>query len=675
MSKNFRMLSLMIAMIMMVVMLVGMSPGLTLYAYAEGGVVDDDDQGVLDDEGAATLVTISDVEAVLDEGEMNVPFDGSSGNDFYRNLKFSIPDGYPITMIAMKDWWSHDWDGSNLRYIYYDKNNPTYFEWNKYYRCDLQVALTMREGSKEYDFADNATIRIGEYTYTRDPSQTYYYEDTNRMVTYFKCDHIRPAIVEVCGVRVNETNMNDILGDIDEGSTVSYEPAKGVLKLNNAHLSNDYQDETVFDGIFSNTRNFSIELTGQNEINFTSRADDQGPDYNYQTSLISYAGQELNIYGSGSLDMYLEPNYERETGYYFQAEALYTHTLNLIDTSLSITCKNVNDRLITATDNLILSGSSRLTIEQQDDPEHTSHWFMALDVYKNLILKDDSILDINAPYPSSIGINSYGSVILSDRSMLRIVADEAFYIDRLTEIEEDGHEYYTGEYEFVDVSFDNHEYGTALVGKSMDGSDKTVWEGSPKLGEGFYSYVQVPATVEEATITVPDVTYTGKAQTPEVKVELGGKVLENGKDYEAAYDNNINAGTAKVTVTGMGGYAGSAAATFTINKATNPLAIKGKTYSIKYSTLKKKAQVLATSKIYSVTRKGVGKMSYALYSAKKGSKSYKKYFAVNKTTGKLTVKKGLAKGTYKVVVKAKAAGNSNYKVSAQKAVTITIRVK
>ncbi len=39
----------------------------------------------------------------------------------------------------------------------------------------------------------------------------------------------------------------------------------------------------------------------------------------------------------------------------------------------------------------------------------------------------------------------------------------------------------------------------------------------------------------------------------------------------------------------------------------------------------------------------------------KGSKSFKKYFKINKTTGKVTIKKNskMKKGTYKVKVKVK----------------------
>ena len=68
-------------------------------------------------------------------------------------------------------------------------------------------------------------------------------------------------------------------------------------------------------------------------------------------------------------------------------------------------------------------------------------------------------------------------------------------------------------------------------------------------------------------------------------------------------------------------------------------------------------------------------MSYKLLSAKKGSKSFKKKFKINAKTGKVTIKKKLKKGTYKLKVKVKAAGNANYKASAWKAVTVKIKVK
>ena len=112
-----------------------------------------------------------------------------------------------------------------------------------------------------------------------------------------------------------------------------------------------------------------------------------------------------------------------------------------------------------------------------------------------------------------------------------------------------------------------------------------------------------------------------------------------------------------------------------IEKAANPLKVSGLTAKVKASKLKKSAQYLKVSKVIKFTRKGKGPMKYTLSSAKKGSKSFKKYFKINSSTGKVTVKKGLKKGTYKIKVKVQAKGNANYKASAKKNVNFIIKVQ
>ncbi|MGN0594393.1 MAG: CIA30 family protein, partial [Hominimerdicola sp.] len=59
--------------------------------------------------------------------------------------------------------------------------------------------------------------------------------------------------------------------------------------------------------------------------------------------------------------------------------------------------------------------------------------------------------------------------------------------------------------------------------------------------------------------------YTGSAITPTVTVKNGSTTLTKGTDYTVSYSNNVNAGTATVTVTGMGNYTGSTSVSFTIN--------------------------------------------------------------------------------------------------------------
>lgn len=62
----------------------------------------------------------------------------------------------------------------------------------------------------------------------------------------------------------------------------------------------------------------------------------------------------------------------------------------------------------------------------------------------------------------------------------------------------------------------------------------------------------------------PTYTYTGNAITPSVIVETGSDRLTQGTDYTVSYSNNINAGRATITVTGVGKYSGTQTANFMI---------------------------------------------------------------------------------------------------------------
>lgn len=73
-------------------------------------------------------------------------------------------------------------------------------------------------------------------------------------------------------------------------------------------------------------------------------------------------------------------------------------------------------------------------------------------------------------------------------------------------------------------------------------------------------------SLAEADIHIEDVCYyNGRQQTPKMTVTLHTKVLTEKSDYTVTYQNNVNAGTATVTVTGEGIYSGSASTLFTIH--------------------------------------------------------------------------------------------------------------
>ena len=66
------------------------------------------------------------------------------------------------------------------------------------------------------------------------------------------------------------------------------------------------------------------------------------------------------------------------------------------------------------------------------------------------------------------------------------------------------------------------------------------------------------------SLSVEEYIYDGTAKTPMVTVKDGNEVLD-ASNYEVAYSDNTNAGTASVTVTLKGNYSGSNSATFTIH--------------------------------------------------------------------------------------------------------------
>ena len=165
-------------------------------------------------------------------------------------------------------------------------------------------------------------------------------------------------------------------------------------------------------------------------------------------------------------------------------------------------------------------------------------------------------------------------------------------------------------------------------------------------------------------------TYNGEYREPAVKITDNAGTLALDADYTVSYSNNKNAGKASVTITAKSDsadYTGSVTKTFTIKKASNTLAVKGQTAKIKYSALKKKAQTIPASKAYKFTSRGQGKITYSKIS---GSKK----ISINGSNGKVTVKKKTKKGTYKVSVWVKAAGDANH-FSAKKKVTFKIKVK
>ena len=192
----------------------------------------------------------------------------------------------------------------------------------------------------------------------------------------------------------------------------------------------------------------------------------------------------------------------------------------------------------------------------------------------------------------------------------------------------------------------------AVTGVALSASSKAV-----NVGKS----VTLAAAVSPANATNQDVVYS--SSNPSVASVSASGVVTGKKE-----------GKATITVRTVQGRK-TASCQVTVSRMANPLTVKAKTATVKYKKLKLKNQTLPVTKVIVFTKKANDKKTFTLVTAKKGSKSFKKYFKVDAGTGKVTIKKGLKKGTYNVKVKVKALGNVSYKPSAVKAVTFKVKVK
>lgn len=185
----------------------------------------------------------------------------------------------------------------------------------------------------------------------------------------------------------------------------------------------------------------------------------------------------------------------------------------------------------------------------------------------------------------------------------------------------------------------------------------------PSMGVAAASSpVKTDIAKKTATATT---TYTGADKT--LSIVIDGKTLVEGKDFTIEGTEPTAVGTYTLKIKGIGLYVGDATVTYTIAKATKPVvtvAAKAVTAAKKGFTvksLKKKAKVIKLG----VKTPDKTKVTYTV----KVKKALKKYITVSKA-GKVTLKKGAKKGTYKIVINVK--GTKNFKGGKK---TVTIKVK
>ena len=194
-----------------------------------------------------------------------------------------------------------------------------------------------------------------------------------------------------------------------------------------------------------------------------------------------------------------------------------------------------------------------------------------------------------------------------------------------------------------DVAYsDNKNAGTATITITGKGYYTGTAKGTFEITAKSLSSAKVSGLASKV--------YTGKAITQAPTVKLDSTTLKKGTDYTVAYKNNKNVGTATVTITGKGNYAGTAKATFKITKAENTMTAKAAKTKFKKSAKAQKTTISVSN--------AKGKVTYS---------SNKKNVTVS-SKGAVTIAKNF-KGS--AVITVKAAGNSSYKALTKK-ITITV---
>ena len=107
---------------------------------------------------------------------------------------------------------------------------------------------------------------------------------------------------------------------------------------------------------------------------------------------------------------------------------------------------------------------------------------------------------------------------------------------------------------YLEVDGAKTDNGTNVSAKLYKGSDAQKW----KLLDLDISRAEVSG--------IQDETYTGSAQTQTPTVRLNNITLQEGKDYTLSYKNNVEPGTASITIAGKGEYSGSKGVSFQITK-------------------------------------------------------------------------------------------------------------
>ncbi|MBU5480815.1 phage tail tip lysozyme [Blautia sp. MSJ-19] len=106
---------------------------------------------------------------------------------------------------------------------------------------------------------------------------------------------------------------------------------------------------------------------------------------------------------------------------------------------------------------------------------------------------------------------------------------------------------------------------------AQDGTNLNMWQDNGTGAQKFqvWKLDDIKDTIRNATINLGYIEcfFNGKEQKPAVSVKKNSVNLTQNTDFKVSYSNNINVGTATVTITGIGKYTGTVTRQFKIKKS------------------------------------------------------------------------------------------------------------
>lgn len=146
---------------------------------------------------------------------------------------------------------------------------------------------------------------------------------------------------------------------------------------------------------------------------------------------------------------------------------------------------------------------------------------------------------------------------------------------------------YNGEWQTLDYTVTLNESGTVLT-PGVDYTEEYINNYQPGeatlavIGQGAYSgRMTQPFTINgidlaseavTATLAFDSTVYNGSSQTPAVLVAYDGRIMEEGSEYYTEYSDNVNAGTATLTLTP--GYSGVTTGTRVLEFTITPRSLE-----------------------------------------------------------------------------------------------------